>query len=54
MRRGCSNWKESNPCWEKDQCGGCFGGYAWDRRTVSRKGRGGGPGKANLFYSDDS
>ena len=36
QRRGCSNWKESNPCWEKDWCGGCFGGYMWDRRTPSK------------------
>ena len=35
LRRGCSNWRESNPCWEGDRCGGCFGGYVWDRRTSS-------------------
>ncbi len=44
LRRGCSNWRESNPCWEKDRCGGCFGGYVWDRRAPSRRGRGGIPG----------
>ena len=40
LRRGCSNWRESNPCWERDRCGGCFGGYVWDRRAHSRRGRG--------------
>ncbi len=37
MRKGCSNWRESNPCWERDQCGGCFSGYMWDRKTPSRR-----------------
>ena len=36
LRRGCSNWMESNPCWGRDQCGGCFGGYMWDRKTASK------------------
>ena len=44
LRRGCSNWRESNPCWDRDRCGGCFGGYVWNRRSASRRGRGGIPG----------
>ncbi len=36
LRKGCTNWKESNPCWERDQCGGCLGGYMWDRKTAAR------------------
>jgi hypothetical protein len=39
LRRGCSNWRESNPCWGRDRCGGCFGGYVWDRRSASRRGQ---------------
>ena len=39
MRRGCSNWRESNPCWEKDNCGGCYSGYMWDRKTPSKRRR---------------
>ncbi len=35
LRRGCSNWRETNPCWERDQCGGCFDGFIWDRKTPS-------------------
>ena len=54
LRRGRSNWRETNPCWEGDRCGGCFGGYVWDRRAPSRRRRGGGPGRANLFYPDDA
>ncbi len=37
LRRSCTNWKESNPCWERDQCGGCFGGYMWDRWTRAKR-----------------
>ena len=44
LLRGCSNWRETNPCWGRDQCGGCYGGYVWDRRAPSRRGRGGIPG----------
>ncbi len=36
MRRGSSNWRESNPCWEKDRCGGCYKGYIWDKRAPSK------------------
>ncbi len=54
LRRGSSNWRETNPCWGRDRCGGCFGGYVWDRRAPSRRGRGGFPWRANLFYPDDS